>query len=405
MLALIVVAIMLGFPTAFTLMGMGVFFAWLAYRSVNPDIAVRQVLDLMVQRAYAVMSNDVLIAIPLFVFMGYLVERAALIEQLFKSLHLAMARVPGSLAVATIVTCAIFATATGIVGAVVTLMGLLALPAMLKAGYNIKLSAGRDHRRRLPRHPDPAVGAADRLRRDRRRLGGAALRRRVLPRDHARGPVRRLRDHHREAQAAVGAAALRGRATVPIAGEARSRSPPRARNAFSRAARRRSAAQPAACRRARCWASSSCRCCPRSAIAAHRRRSPWIGATKPAEVVDVSGFAQSGFDGPSLDEPGRARGAAAPKGELAEPPDEGPRRRRRRPAADAPAAKADGGRAAAKAAAEPATAGDAADAPTWFWVMLAIGAALTLLLYLAVDLGSGSKCSRCCSRRSSRWRC
>ena len=142
MLSLVVVAIMLGFPTAFTLMGMGVFFAWLAYRSVNPDLAVRQVLDLMVQRTYGVMNNESLLAIPLFVFMGYLVERAALIERLFKSLHLALARVPGSLAVATIVTCAIFATATGIVGAVVTLMGLLALPAMLRAGYSVKLSAG-----------------------------------------------------------------------------------------------------------------------------------------------------------------------------------------------------------------------------------------------------------------------
>jgi TRAP-type mannitol/chloroaromatic compound transport system permease large subunit len=142
MLALIVIAIMLGFPTAFTLMGMGVLFTWFAYRNVNPDIAVGQTLDLMVQRAYAVMANDVLISIPLFVFMGYLVERANLIDKLFKSLHLAMARVPGSLAVATIVTCAIFATATGIVGAVVTLMGLLAMPAMLKAGYNVKLSAG-----------------------------------------------------------------------------------------------------------------------------------------------------------------------------------------------------------------------------------------------------------------------
>ena len=110
MLALVVVAIMLGFPTAFTLMGMGMFFGWLAYRSVNPDIATRQVLDLMVQRAYAVMANDVLIAVPLFVFMGYLVERAALIDRLFRSLHLALSRVPGSLAVATIVTCAIFAT-------------------------------------------------------------------------------------------------------------------------------------------------------------------------------------------------------------------------------------------------------------------------------------------------------
>jgi len=142
MLALIVVAIMLGFPTAFTLMGMGVCFGWLAYRSVNPALANQQILDLMVQRAYSVMSNDVLIAIPLFVFMGYLVERANLIEKLFKSLHLSLARVPGALAVATIVTCAIFATATGIVGAVVTLMGLLALPAMLRAGYSVQLSAG-----------------------------------------------------------------------------------------------------------------------------------------------------------------------------------------------------------------------------------------------------------------------
>jgi len=142
MLALIVIAIMLGFPTAFTLMGMGVFFAWLSYRSVDPSKAVAQTLDLFVQRSFGVMANDVLIAIPLFVFMGYLVERAALIDRLFKSLHLALARVPGSLAVATIVTCAIFATATGIVGAVVTLMGLLAFPAMLRAGYNIQVSAG-----------------------------------------------------------------------------------------------------------------------------------------------------------------------------------------------------------------------------------------------------------------------
>ncbi|WP_020656318.1 TRAP transporter large permease [Massilia niastensis] len=142
MLALVVVAIMLGFPTAFTLMGMGVLFAWFAFHSRDPGQAVQLTLDLMVQRAYSVMANDVLISIPLFIFMGYLVERANLIERLFKSLHLAMARVPGSLAVATIVTCAIFATATGIVGAVVTLMGLLALPAMLKAGYSTQLSAG-----------------------------------------------------------------------------------------------------------------------------------------------------------------------------------------------------------------------------------------------------------------------
>jgi TRAP-type mannitol/chloroaromatic compound transport system permease large subunit len=144
MLSLVVVAIMLGFPTAFTLMGMGMLFAFFAYHSGGQTAAgaLKQTLDLMVQRAFSVMGNDVLISIPLFVFMGYLVERANLIDKLFRSLHLALARVPGSLGVATLVTCAVFATATGIVGAVVTLMGLLALPQMLRAGYDVRLSAG-----------------------------------------------------------------------------------------------------------------------------------------------------------------------------------------------------------------------------------------------------------------------
>ncbi len=144
MLSLVVVAIMLGFPTAFTLMGMGMLFAYFAYHSGGQSAggAMQQTLDLMVQRAFSVMGSDVLISIPLFVFMGYLVERANLIERLFRSLHLALARVPGSLAVATLVTCAVFATATGIVGAVVTLMGLLALPQMLRAGYSVPISAG-----------------------------------------------------------------------------------------------------------------------------------------------------------------------------------------------------------------------------------------------------------------------
>lgn len=137
MLSLVVVAIMLGFPTAFTLMGMGMIFTWLAYGQNTTHT-----LDLMVQATFKTMGNDVLIAIPLFVFMGYIVERANLIERLFRSIHLALARLPGALAVATLVTCAIFATATGIVGAVVTLMGLLAMPAMLKAGYNVRLTAG-----------------------------------------------------------------------------------------------------------------------------------------------------------------------------------------------------------------------------------------------------------------------
>lgn len=134
MLALFVVFIMLGFPIAFTLMALGVFFGFSAMGDT--------VFTLVVQRAYSVMANDVLVAIPLFVFMGYIIERANILDRLFRSIQLAIGWMPGSLAIATLATCAIFATATGIVGAVVTLMGLLAFPAMLRAGYDVKLSAG-----------------------------------------------------------------------------------------------------------------------------------------------------------------------------------------------------------------------------------------------------------------------
>jgi tripartite ATP-independent transporter DctM subunit len=126
--------IMLGFPIAFTLMAMGLFFGYLGMQE--------RVFDLLVVRTYAVMANDVLISIPLFVFMGYIIERANILDRLFRSLQLASGGLPGSLAVATLATCALFATATGIVGAVVTLMGLLAFPAMLRAGYDPKLAAG-----------------------------------------------------------------------------------------------------------------------------------------------------------------------------------------------------------------------------------------------------------------------
>ncbi|MEX0732197.1 MAG: TRAP transporter large permease subunit [Aquisalimonadaceae bacterium] len=137
MLALVVSAILIGFPAAFTMMGMGVLFGLYAFRG---DFHI--LTNLVVQRTYAIVTDDVLVAIPLFIFMGYLVERANLIERLFSSLHLAMARLPGALAVVTLVTCALFATATGIIGAVVAVMGLLALPVMLKAGYDAKLACG-----------------------------------------------------------------------------------------------------------------------------------------------------------------------------------------------------------------------------------------------------------------------
>ena len=198
--------------------------------------------------------------------MGYIVERANLIERLFRSIHLALARLPGALAVATLVTCAIFATATGIVGAVVTLMGLLAMPAMLKAGYSVRLAAGVDHRRRLPGHPDPAVGAADRLRRHRRRVGGAAVRRRVLPRPDAGRPVHRLRDPRREDQALAGAAAVRrGPLRAAAAADAEDHEPERHAARGGRPGRRAEGPpQPATCPPATwcaSWRWCSCRCC------------------------------------------------------------------------------------------------------------------------------------------------
>ena len=133
-LGVFIVIILLGFPIAFTLVAMGIFFGFYA---MGPRI-----FDLLVTNTYDVMSNDVLTAVPLFLFMGYVVERSNILDRLFYSIQMAARRVPGSLAVATLITCALFATATGIVGAVVTLMGLLAFPAMLKAGYDTKLAAG-----------------------------------------------------------------------------------------------------------------------------------------------------------------------------------------------------------------------------------------------------------------------
>src|SRR5688572_22168767 len=142
MLGLFIFIIMLGFPIAFTLIAMGVGFGFYAYYTPGQELFDNRVFTLLVQKAFEVTSNDVLVAVPLFLFMDYVVERANILDRLFRSLQIAAKHVPGSLAVATLVTCAMFATATGIVGAVVTLMGLLAFPAMLRAGYDTRLSAG-----------------------------------------------------------------------------------------------------------------------------------------------------------------------------------------------------------------------------------------------------------------------
>jgi tripartite ATP-independent transporter DctM subunit len=134
MMVLFIFAIMLGFPIAFTLVALAVFFGYYAM-----DV---RIFDLLVQNTYDIMANDVLTAVPLFLFMGYIIERASILDRLFYSIELAARHLPASMAVAALLTCAMFATATGIVGAVVTLMGLLAYPAMLKAGYDTKLSSG-----------------------------------------------------------------------------------------------------------------------------------------------------------------------------------------------------------------------------------------------------------------------
>ncbi len=142
MLALIVVVIMMGFPTAFTLMGLGMFFGFSAYYRSGESWADNHIFDLMVQRTYGAMTNDVLISIPLFVLMGYVMERGALVDKMFYSIQLAFRRVPASLAVATLIVCTFWGIASGLVGAVVVLMGVIAFNPMLKAGYDVKLASG-----------------------------------------------------------------------------------------------------------------------------------------------------------------------------------------------------------------------------------------------------------------------
>jgi TRAP-type mannitol/chloroaromatic compound transport system permease large subunit len=142
MLGLIVAAIMMGFPTAFTLMGLGMVFGYLAFWAPSLPWWDNRIFDLMVQRTYGVMTNDTLLSVPLFVFMGYIMERAALVDRMFHSVQLAFRRVPASLAVTTLMVSAFWGIASGIVGAVVVLMGVIAFRPMLRAGYDVRLAAG-----------------------------------------------------------------------------------------------------------------------------------------------------------------------------------------------------------------------------------------------------------------------
>lgn len=142
MLGLIVVVIMLGFPTAFTLMGLGMLFGFVAFYDPAVPWFDNHVFDLMVQRTFGAMTNETLLSIPLFVLMGYVMERGALVDKMFHSVQLAFRRVPGSLAVATLIICTFWGIASGLVGAVVVLMGVIAMRPMLNAGYDTRLAAG-----------------------------------------------------------------------------------------------------------------------------------------------------------------------------------------------------------------------------------------------------------------------
>ncbi len=142
MLGLIVIAIMMGFPTAFTLMGLGMVFGYIAFWVPGQHWYDNRIFDLIVQRTYGVMTNDVLLSVPLFVYMGYIMERAALIDKMFHSVQVAFRRVPASLAVTTLLVCAFWGIASGIVGAVVILVGVIAMRPMLNAGYDVRLASG-----------------------------------------------------------------------------------------------------------------------------------------------------------------------------------------------------------------------------------------------------------------------
>jgi TRAP-type mannitol/chloroaromatic compound transport system permease large subunit len=142
MLSLIVIVIMLGFPTAFTLMGLGMMFGFVAFYDPTQTWSQNRVFDLIVERTYGAMNNESLISIPLFVLMGYVMERGALVDKMFYSIQLAFRGVPASLAVATLIVCTFWGIASGLVGAVVVLMGVIAFNPMLKAGYDVRLASG-----------------------------------------------------------------------------------------------------------------------------------------------------------------------------------------------------------------------------------------------------------------------
>jgi tripartite ATP-independent transporter DctM subunit len=134
MLALLLGVIFVGFPIAFTLLLLSLGFGYLGLGPRVFDLAYFQIIGLM--------KEEVLAAVPLFIFMGYITEQAGLMERLFRAFRLALAPVRGALYLGVILTASVFAMATGIVGAAVTVLGIMAAPIMIRSGYDPRLSAG-----------------------------------------------------------------------------------------------------------------------------------------------------------------------------------------------------------------------------------------------------------------------
>jgi len=134
LVAVMLFAIFVGFPISFTLIFLGFVFGYLGFGHL--------VFYLMTLQFSMVMTEQALAAVPLFVFMGIMMEQAGLMERLFSSVQLMLARVRGSLYYAVLFVSVIFAAATGIVGASVTILGIMAAKSMNKSGYDVRLAAG-----------------------------------------------------------------------------------------------------------------------------------------------------------------------------------------------------------------------------------------------------------------------
>ena len=204
MLFLMVGVIFVGFPISFTLLFLGLVFGYFGLGTIVFDLAFFQTIGMMKEQTLA--------AVPLFIFMGYVVEQAGLMERLFRAFQVILAPVRGSLYLGVILTATVFAMATGIVGAAVTVLGIMAAPIMIKSGYSPRALRGRDRRRRHARHPDPAERHAHRHGAGHQRVGRQALRRGVRPRLPAGRPLHRLHAHPELPQPDARTAGAQGRA-------------------------------------------------------------------------------------------------------------------------------------------------------------------------------------------------